>query len=126
VSRPSLSVEFDRAVALARSVGNDRLVANLERLRPTLNLQGNRQGVVFADASVAFANDLVAVCRELKADPLDIILILGGVCGHVLNMLQRTGLDYQSANHALVNHLERMAERISEALMRGQADQHGG
>lgn len=123
---PSFSVQFDRAIACARATGNDRLVGHLERIRPRLNLGKNETpSEVFADAAAAFADELVEVCQELRADPFDVILIMGGVCCHVLNRLRNAGLDYMMASHALTKHIDDIAARILE-VAQAKAETDGG
>lgn len=123
---PSFSVEFDRSIARARITGNERLAEHLERIRPRLNLdKGNDRSEVFASASVAFARDLVEVGRELRADPFDMILIMAGICCHMLNILRETGLDYMMASHALTKHIDDIAGRVLEAAQ-AKAEADGG
>jgi hypothetical protein len=118
----SFSVEFDRSIAKARIGGNERLAAHLERIRPTLNLAASDEdGEVFANASLAFARDLIEVCLELKADPFDVLLILSGVCAHVLNKLHHDGIDLRAGTHALIKSLEQVVVRL-EAHIAEQRD----
>lgn len=117
----SFSVEFDRSIAKARISGNERLAAHLERLRPALNLASEDEGEVFASASLAFGHDLIEVCLELKADPFDVLLILSGVCAHVLNKLHHGGIDLRAGTHALIKSLDQVVVRL-EAHIAEQRD----
>jgi hypothetical protein len=110
----SFSVEFDRSVARARLSGNDRLAEHLEKLRPNLNLGSDDEGEVFASTSLEFAKQLTEVCKELQADPFDTLLILSGTCTHVINRLQRDGIDFGTAIYALCKSLETIAYRMQK------------
>jgi hypothetical protein len=121
----SFGVEFDRSIARARISGNERLACHLERIRPNLNLDNNDRGQVFSGAACQFADDLCDLGIELKADPFDMILIMGGVCAHVINRLQRDGLAFEMASYALVKQIERITALIVTALAEREASNGG-
>lgn len=109
----SFSVEFDRALVRARLAGNERLAAHLERIRPTLALDSNDSGEIFANASVVFARDLVAVCRELRADAFDVLLIMAGICAQVIESLHRSShINRGAATKALAVSLQEVMARL--------------
>lgn len=109
---PSFSVEFDRSIVRARLKGNDRLADHLEKLRPNLNLATNDTGEVYAAMAREFAHQLVEMAKELRADSFDVILILSGVCSHIVNMLQRDGMEFGPAMGTLIKALEQIAIRM--------------
>lgn len=112
---PTFSVEFDRSVARARLKGNERLAAHLEKLRPHLNLQTNDTGEVYAAVARAFSLQLIEVSKELRADPFDIVLILSGVCSHIVNSFRDQGIEFAPMMHTLVKALEAITVRIEAA-----------
>ena len=116
---PSFSVEFDRALVRARLTGNEKLAAHLERIRPTLSLASNDSGEIYANASAAFARDLMEVCRELRADAFDVLLITAGTCAHVINALHHSvPINREAATKALVVSLQTVMARLEA--------EHGG
>ncbi|HEX3382695.1 MAG TPA: hypothetical protein VHU21_23260 [Paraburkholderia sp.] len=108
----SFSVEFDRMLARARASGNARLVEHMERIRPRLNLSSDDGGEIHANAAHQFGDDFLEVARAIGSDPFDIILMLAGLCAHVLNDLQLVGLNYVATNHALTQHLDTLAANV--------------
>lgn len=116
---PSFSVEFDRALVRARLTGNEKLAAHLERIRPTLSLASNNSGEIYANASAAFARDLMEVCRELRADAFDVLLIMAGICAQLIEALHRSAhINRGAATKAL-------AASLQEVMARLEAE-HGG
>jgi hypothetical protein len=108
----SFSTEFDRMLARARVSGNARLVDHMERIRPRLNLSSDDGGEIHANAAHQFGDDFLEVARAIGSDPFDIILMLAGLCAHVLNDLQQVGLNYVASSHALTRHLNTLAEHV--------------
>jgi hypothetical protein len=118
------SIEFDRAIARARSAGNAKLADHLEKLRPSLNLADDDRGKVFAGAAAEFSYEFIAVAKELHADPFDTILMLAGLVANTLNLLQRDGLHFNTSMYALITQLEGMTKRIQEAVETGEIELH--
>jgi hypothetical protein len=99
-------------LARARTLGNTRLVEHMERIRPRLNLSSDDGGEIHANAAHQFGDDFLEVARAIGSDPFDIILMLAGLCAHVLNDLQQVGLNYVASSRALTRHLDTLAANI--------------